>query len=254
MTPPAYQPDRTLKGKLRRRAMRLMARRPARRGPDRPLLSVTFDDIPASAAEAGAALLEARGLRGGFYISAGLAGREGPMGRYAEGAAVRDLAARGHEIGCHTFSHLDCGRAGRAAVEADVAANGEALRAWGAPQPATFAYPYGDVAWAAKRALRDRFALLRTVQAGLVRRGGDLAQAPAVGVEGPDGEAVARRWLRRAAAERAWLILFTHDVAETPSPWGCTPAALSRLLDEALGAGFEVVTPAEGARLLGASA
>ena len=45
------------------------------------MISFTFDDAPASAATGGAALLEARGLRGVYYIAAALAGCEGLMVR-----------------------------------------------------------------------------------------------------------------------------------------------------------------------------
>jgi hypothetical protein len=41
-------------------------------------------------------------------------------------------------------------------------------------------------------------------------------------------------------------------VALEPSQWGCTTAALERLVDGALMAGFDVVTVAEGARRIGA--
>jgi peptidoglycan/xylan/chitin deacetylase (PgdA/CDA1 family) len=58
--------------------------------------------------------------------------------------------------------------------------------------------------------------------------------------------------MEAARRRNAWLILFTHDVRETPSPWGCTPAAFERLIDRAVADGFEVVTVAEGARRLGA--
>ena len=54
-----------------------------------------------------------------------------------------------------------------------------------------------------------------------------------------------------AKRRRAWLILYTHDVREDPSPWGCTPAALARLIDRARADAFEIVTMAEGARRLG---
>jgi peptidoglycan/xylan/chitin deacetylase (PgdA/CDA1 family) len=178
------------------------------------MLSFAFDDAPLSAAEAGAAILEARGLRGSFFICAGLAGQDGPSGRYAGSEAVKRLAGAGHEIGCHTFSHLDCGQADAASAVEDAAHNAEVLTAWGAPPPATFAWPYGDVAAGPKRALAGRFSLLRGVRRGLITAGSDLNQAPSVGIEGLDGEAIARRWLRRAARRRACLILFTHDVAE----------------------------------------
>ena len=52
-------------------------------------------------------------------------------------------------------------------------------------------------------------------------------------------------------ARKAWLILYTHDVAEEPSQWGCTTGALERLIDRAKADGFDVVTVAEGARRIG---
>jgi len=248
----AYQPDRSLKGKLRRRLIRLAHRRPARVRLERPMVSFSFDDAPLTACEAGAAVLEARGFRGTYYFAAGLAGREGPMGLYASGADAARLHAAGHEIGCHTFSHLDCGQASHDETLADVDRNGEALRAWGTGVPTSFAYPYGDVASPAKTALAGRFKTLRALHHGLIADGADLNQAPAVGIEGEAGEAVAMNWLDRAHARKAWLILYTHDVAPTPSAWGCTTAALERLVDGAVNAGFDVVTVAEGARRIGA--
>ena len=243
----AYHADNSWRGKIRRRAVRLAARRPAR-APTGPMISFCFDDAPASAAEAGAAILERRGLKGSYFIAAAMAGTDVATGRMADATAVRRLADAGHEVGCHTYSHLDCGQATAEDAVEDVARNAATLAAWGLPRPTTFAYPFGDVAPAAKRALAGRFALMRALHPGLVTAGADLNQAPAIGVEGADGEAHARRWLNRARGRKAWLLLYTHDVAEDPTPWGCTPAALERLADTALGAGFEVVTVAEGAR------
>ena len=247
----AYEPDRTLKGKLRRRLVRLAHRRPARLSLDRPMVTFSFDDAPVSAAEAGAAILEERDLKGTFFFAAELADRQGPMGRFAGEAHVRRLAGAGHEIACHTYSHLDCGQASGPQVLADIARNADALARWNAPTAETFAYPYGDVSGPAKAALAPRYALLRALHHGLVEDGTDLNQAPAVGVEGPEGEAIARRWLQTARERKAWLILYTHDVAEPASAWGCTPGALARLADEAASLGFEVVTAAEGARRAG---
>ena len=247
----AYSADRSLKGKLRRRLALLSQRRPVRVDLPRPMITFSFDDAPATAADAGAAVLDLRGIRGTWYFSAGLAGESGPMGVYATAQDARRLAEAGHEIGCHTFSHLDCGKANAAAIEEDVARNAEALAVWGASPAESFAYPYGDVSTAAKRTLGGRYRTLRTVQAGLVETGADANQLPSVGIEGPDGEGVALRWLDRAADRKAWLILYTHDVAGAPSPWGCTPGALGRIADAAKARGFDVVTAAEGAKRLG---
>ena len=216
------------------------------------MISFSFDDAPRTAAEAGAVTLEAWGRRGTFYVSAGLAGAEAPMGICAQGPDYRRLADAGHEIACHTFSHLDCGKASGVEALADVERSQAAMAAWGVGAPQTFAYPYGDVAVGPKRALASRFRLLRALHHGLVEAGTDLNQAPAVGIEGPGGEAVAGRWMEAARSRNAWLILFTHDVRDNPSPWGCTPQAFARLVERAVAEDFEVVTVAEGARRLGA--
>lgn len=247
----AYSADRSLKGKLRRRLALLSHRRPVRMALDRPMITFSFDDAPATAADAGAKVLELRGIRGTWYFSAGLAGQSGPMGVYATAEDARRLAEAGHEIACHTFSHLDCGQANARAIVEDVGRNADALKAWGAPPSESFAYPYGDVSTAAKSVLGGRYRTLRTVQAGLVEGGSDANQLPSVGIEGPDGEAVALRWIDKAADRKAWLILYTHDVAEAPSPWGCTPDALGRLADVVQARGFDIVTAADGAKRLG---
>ncbi|MDB5469576.1 MAG: polysaccharide deacetylase [Caulobacter sp.] len=246
----AYSADRSLRGKLRRRYTRLAFRKPLRLALDRPMITFSFDDVPATAALAGARVLEAASLRGTFYICAGLEDGDGPMGRYGSAEDARRLVAAGHEVACHTYSHLDCGQADQPTIAADVARNGLALAARGAPDPVSFAYPYGDVSFAAKKALGGRFKTLRTVQAGLVTDGADANQLPAVGVEGEDGEACALRWMDEAVRRKAWLILYTHDVAETPSAWGCTPDALARLVERAK-TSFDVVTMAQGASRAG---
>ena len=246
-----HRADPSWKGKLRRRLVGLEVRRAAPAAPPGPMVSFCFDDAPATAADTGAAILEGRGLRGSYFISMGLAGQAGPMGLNADAAQIGLLLEAGHEIGCHTYSHLDCGQAPPGLVAGDVERNRQALAELGASAPQTFAYPYGDVSRPAKLALGSRYALLRALHHGLIRKGSDLNQAPAVGIEGPGGEAAARRWLRRALHERAWLILYTHDVQPDPSPWGCTPEALSRLVDAAVDGGAEVVTVAEGCRRIG---
>ena len=41
--------------------------------------------------------------------------------------------------------------------------------------------------------------------------------------------------------EAGWLILFTHDVSEQPSPYGCTPAMLAEALARIVDAGIEIL-------------
>lgn len=236
-----YEVDRSLAGKLRRRVCRLLHRRPLVGPMTGATVSFTFDDVPETAVGEGARVLEDEGARGTFYVSAGLCGLDGHMGRFAEEAAIRDLAARGHEIAFHTYGHVDCSRASIAELDEDSRRNGEVLGRLCRPSP-HFAYPYGEVSARAKEHLAGQYASLRAVHPGLVTPGSDLNQLPAVGLQGEDAEAIAGAWMDRAAAESAWLILFTHDVRDTPSPYGCKPDALRRLARRAKGMGLAIAT------------
>lgn len=242
----AYAADSSIRGKIRRRLARMSHRRPVRRSAGRPLLTISFDDAPLTATSLGAEILNRRGIKGTYYASAGLSGRRQPMGVCAGPEDYVRLAAQGHEIACHTFSHLDCGKADGSRIREDVRRNAEAFAQWGLSRPSSFAYPYGDVSPASKSTLAPVFTSLRALHPGLVEAGSDLNQTPAVGIEGEDGPARALAWLETARARSAWLILYTHDVAEAPSPWGCTPSALEQILSAAQAQGFEFVTVRDG--------
>jgi hypothetical protein len=118
----------------------------------------------------------------------------------------------------------------------------------------TFAFPFGDVSPRAKAALSSDYQMLRATWPGLLRQGSDLDAAPAVAIEGASAFDTARTWLERAAVERAWLILYSHDVSQTPSPFGCTPQDLIRALGLAAELNIPVVTVAEGLSSLAATA
>ena len=249
-----YHADPSLKGKLRRRLVRLQHRKPARPRLGAPMISFSFDDAPVTAFTTAARVLERHGARGTYFVCAGTVGQTAFVGPLCDRADILHAQATGHEIACHTYSHLDCGRADGRTTREDVSRNTRILEAWGVTRPETFAYPYGDVGPGAKRVLAGRFRLARALHHGVIEGGTDLAQAPAVGVEGEEGEAVALRWMDQAVRRKAWLILFTHGVADELTPYGCTTGVFERLVAEAVARDFEIVTVAEGARRMRPSA
>jgi len=226
----AYSADRTLSGVLRRRLARHVHRREETLRLDRPIVTISFDDAPITACTKGAELLESAGARGTFYIAAGL------------NQHVLDIHARGHEIACHTYSHLDCGQANEVAMDIDCERNRAAFLKMGLPAPRSFAYPYGDVSSGAKRILGNRFDSLRAIHHGIIEGGSDFNQLPSVGIEGPDGLDLASKWIRKTVQNQGWLILYTHDIESSPSDWGCTPDVLSKTIDLALSSGCEILT------------
>jgi peptidoglycan/xylan/chitin deacetylase (PgdA/CDA1 family) len=72
------------------------------------VISFTFDDFPCTAKENGARILEANKVYGTFYVSLGLAGQERNIGRIGTQHEMLELSQSGHELACHTFSHLNC--------------------------------------------------------------------------------------------------------------------------------------------------
>ena len=218
-----------------------------------PLASFTFDDVPETALTAGARLLEEADARGTFYIAGGLIGQRTPDWRLVDADGVRALHRAGHEIGCHTFSHTRAPRLGRGAILDELDRNRACLAAI---EPglalANFAFPYGSGSLPAKRALARRFASSRGIEpalnAGLV----DLQLLHAFPLmDGAMDRALVDRVLDAAVARNAWVIFYTHDVAERPSRYGCTPGLLAHALAGARRRGIAPTTVAQGLALIG---
>ena len=149
----------------------------------------------------------------------------------------------GHEIGDHTFSHLDGMQAGIEEILADIERNRLALAEADIPTPTTFAFPYGEVTPALKRALQPKFDLLRGIHSPQSRKI-DLALAPSQRLYSQDMDAVMEA-VEIAATERRWLILFTHDVRPNPSEYGCTPSEFAAILDRIAALNCEVLPVAD---------
>jgi peptidoglycan/xylan/chitin deacetylase (PgdA/CDA1 family) len=242
----AYAPPRDLVSKLGRRLTQWRRARPAQLRFDEPMLSICFDDFPRSAAIDGAALLEAHGARGTFYAAASMSNQDGPCGVNFSADDAARLEARGHEVACHTYAHIDCARRPVFETLQDLARNRDALTEMGAPAPQTLAYPYGETTFGLKQALPPRFACARGVLPGLNIGAVDLAQLRAFPLFSADGLDRTMAALKSAARRKAWMIVFTHDISDTPSPWGASRADLDALLSAAHRLGV-VVAPVRAA-------
>jgi peptidoglycan/xylan/chitin deacetylase (PgdA/CDA1 family) len=234
---------------FRQRLAAFVAVRPVRVDLPHGLVSFSFDDVAASAARQGASILDRFGMSATFYVSGA---REGTQcdGRAQHTAAdIAALLATGHEIGCHTWAHAETPRLDDAARAADHARNGEWLRERTGNAADSFAWPYGRIGPAAKRFYGERFASCRGVQPGLNVGRIDLAHLRAVGIERRNFDAARiGRWIEAARRRRGWLILFGHEVETDPSPWGCTPEALTEVATLVRDSGLEVVTVREGVK------
>lgn len=209
-----------------------------------PIVSFTFDDVPASALDAGAAILEAHGVRGTFYISGGLVGHVEPGRTLIDRAGCRELAARGHELGCHSFSHHDLRHVDGDALAADLARNADYLAAIDSQASRrNFAYPYNSGSFGKRALLGQAFRSCRAAGEGINRGPTDPAFLRAVEIRQPQQHVLGLpRWIDALVANPGWLIFFTHDVSPQPTPYGCTPPSFHLIVAYAVARGCQVLT------------
>jgi peptidoglycan/xylan/chitin deacetylase (PgdA/CDA1 family) len=211
-----------------RKAARHLPTKPFRMRNQAPLVSFTFDDVPDSAYLNGATVLEERGVRGTFYIAAGTCGTQDEHWRVITRDQVRALHAQGHEIGCHTFSHVNVETLSAATMNSECDRNRDLLRRLCGEAPLTsFCYPFGRLSLARKLQLQRRFDTCRSIYEGINAGTVDLALLKVI--ELYDRTLTAEkldRALRETTARSGWLIFYTHDVADPPSWIGCSPALL----------------------------
>lgn len=222
---------------------------------ERPVVSFSFDDFPASAHETGARILEDHGAQGTFYAASGLIGQKRALWTIAGPDAIRDLHDRGHEIGLHTHSHRPSFLMGRRQFGADLAANRAALRRI-LPDLAheTFAYPFGLSTLSQKRTLGRLARASRSVQRGLNVGKVDLdfIRAYELTDRGLSLDELTRL-LDDAAARNGWLVFLTHDIADRPTRFGASPALLTAALLGAARRGMDVLSIRDALTRIGVS-
>jgi peptidoglycan/xylan/chitin deacetylase (PgdA/CDA1 family) len=205
----------------------------------RPIVSFTFDDAPVSAALRGAPILEAQGVRGTFYLSGGLLGRIGDIEPILDRSQAAGLAAIGHEIGCHTYAHSDVRNRDWDELCDGLDENARVLAELsGGAAPRNFAYPFGGVSFAKKLRLQSRFATCRGIYPGINAGRIDTGLLKAVPLYSNELDVGrADRWIAAAVEKAGWLIFFTHDVSDNPTPFGVTEPLLRHCVEAAAAAG-----------------
>jgi peptidoglycan/xylan/chitin deacetylase (PgdA/CDA1 family) len=226
----------TANAKVSHRLAKHFRAQPLRLRNQAPMVSFTFDDIPKSAATIGAGILEHHGVRGTFYVSGGLVGStSSPHWAAADVPDIVGLHRRGHEIGCHTFSHRRTCDLDAASLTAEIEQNRRYLHAVNPfIKIENFAYPFGCGSFGRKRQLKAAFQSSRSIVPGVNSGTVDLQFLRAMPLINKhiDRDAIERA-LDETQSNNGWLIFYGHDVAEAPSPYGCTPALLSHALEAA---------------------
>jgi GT2 family glycosyltransferase/peptidoglycan/xylan/chitin deacetylase (PgdA/CDA1 family) len=170
---------------------------------------VTFDDCYVDLLEAGAEVLAERGVPAVAFAVANLTGGvnewDRPLGarelRLLDGEGLRELAARGIEIGSHALTHRPLARLDPEEAAREAQESAERLEALGLPRPRALSYPHGESSAAVEAAVREAgYSLAFTVTPGTVAVGADRWALPRVEVLASDSP----RALRLKLASVRW--------------------------------------------------
>jgi peptidoglycan/xylan/chitin deacetylase (PgdA/CDA1 family) len=241
---------RTLANRFRRRDLRVQT--PV------PLISFTFDDAPSSAFDVGRRILEENNGRGTYFVSLGLMDQVTEIGEIAGLDRLQAAQRAGHELGCHTFDHVDAWHVSRERYIASVDANRKALEQHlPASRFRSFAYPKSGAKLAVKADLEQRFLCCRGggqgINSGVVDR--NLLNACFLDSKGGIEMSFVRDLIAQNARSRGWLIFAAHEIADSGSQFRITPAFFETVVREAAASGAELLpVGAACERLMGAEA
>ena len=212
-----------------------------------PLISFTFDDFPRSALNAGGSILNHYGVAGTYYVSLGLLGKDSPSGELCSVGDLKMLLEHGHELGCHTFTHCDSWDTEPDDFGDAIRRNRRALQDLipGA-EFKSFSYPRSEPRPTTKREASKYFLCCRAGGQSLNVGAADLNQLTAFFLEKKrDCIQEIKNLIDRNRELRSWVIFATHDIAENPSPYGCSPEFFEEVVRYAVDSGARILPVAQ---------
>jgi peptidoglycan/xylan/chitin deacetylase (PgdA/CDA1 family) len=215
-----------------------------------PMVSFTFDDLPKSAATHGADILESYGARGTFYVSGGLVGIDAPDWTTGSADDILALHHHGHEVGCHTFSHRRACDLDEISLAAEIERNRTYFHSLDPTMSIdTFAYPFGYGSYARKQQLKSEFRTCRSIVPGVNSGEADLQFLRAIPlIDRQMSRDRIDQAFNEARTTNGWLIFYSHDVADQPSLYGCSPDLMTYALEAAARRNIPALTMAEAFR------
>jgi len=221
-----------------------------------PIVTITFDDFPRSALTVGGEILGRFHARATYYVAMGLMGTTNRLGPQFEPGDLRAAAEEGHELALHGYEHLSARRNSVQTLVRDLDKCSASMRQYiEAGATRNFAYPYGEATLAAKKTLGSRLASSRGTCPGINGPDVDLNLLRSNYLYGDTEQfESARQLILENQRRRGWLIFYTHDVAESPSPYGCTPSLLEKVMDFSVTQGAAIMTVAQVMTKLNANA
>jgi peptidoglycan/xylan/chitin deacetylase (PgdA/CDA1 family) len=239
-----------IKARVSNRLARHLCATPLKLSGTDPMVSFTFDDIPESAASIAAPMIEEYGGRATFYVAGGTLSQWSGHWNGADADDIIGLHGKGHEIACHTFSHRRATDLDADTMAEEIELNRRFLKGLDSSiRLENFAYPYGVASVSRKGQLASVFRSSRGIVPGVNSGSIDLQFLRAVPLVNQhlDTDGI-ERVFDEAVETGGWLIFYGHDIAATPSPYGCTAQLLRHALKAATQRKLPIATIAEALR------
>lgn len=214
-------------------------------------ISFTFDDVPRSGITTARQLLNNFGVNGTFYVAMSFSQPNFERDYFGK-KELKDCLAEGHELACHTYGHIHF--FAHRAVEKDIIQNQEAIKTFFPYYRfQNFSYPFGEQTSGARKITKSRFRSARSIEPGLNQGTIDLNNLKTISLYEKVTviEKIKQEILPQLEAEGGWLILYTHDVQEDYSPYGCSPRYFQEALEACISTKIPILTVDEALDTLG---
>ncbi len=188
----------------------------------KPIVSITFDDVPRSAVENGLAILNQFDYTATFYVASGIGDSLDKEKFFLNSDHLHKLYQGGHEIACHTFSHNSLRFESKKVVELECKKNFEHI-SYVLPDVkiTNFSYPLGQISWFAQGALLKKFRSLRTTEQGINENEINFAHLKSINLYSKEfSRKKIARIIDQAIKKNAWVIFYTHDISDNYTDWG----------------------------------
>jgi peptidoglycan/xylan/chitin deacetylase (PgdA/CDA1 family) len=217
-----------------------------------PYISFTFDDFPRSALHVGGNILNRFGLCGTYYTSLGLMDKEEPPGRMFAASDLRNAIALGHELGCHTYAHHNSLLTRTKVFEESIVQNKQALRRLlTGVSFKSLSYPIEGPRVSTKRMVERYFDCCRGGGQAFNTGRVDLNLLKAFFLEKvKNDEKIVKDLIDKNRDARGWLIFATHDIDDSPSPYGCTTPFFQCIVEYSIKSGAKILPVSEALRAI----
>lgn len=216
-------------------------------------VSFNFDDGWQDAYENGISILNGKGMPVTDYIITRSL-KDYDFSGYMTVQEVKDLAARGNEVGAHTQNHPHLKTLDDQRLNSEIRSSIQDLAAMGV-SATTFAYPYGEYdARVREAAVSAGLAAARTTNNGYASDQTDHFVLPSFDMNSKVTFEHVKEILDKAKEHDAWVILVFHHVGKTGNEeQNVSPELVRQIADYVQGQNIKVITTAQGVAELNAA-